>query len=489
MNLWVPVYVPVVTVLCMVFAMTCSAECSAAEMSSGEEIFGWVRDLCRHPHRRPGTGFGHEAEQYILDKFTSFGLSECRLEPIDLTVWTPDGWELTVDTDGATAPIPCFYIPYTGFTSSTGVEAELVYIGEGKSKQNARHDVRGKIVLADMRFGEVPFGPLRGAAHLVYDPERTIPQTGNKLAPWFRPNWDATYGFAQTEGAAGFVGILADMYDNTNAYYAPYDGVMKEVPGLYLGKDDGARLRNMLDDAASPVRARLTLTGTKKRGTTNNVVGTIPGKTDGVIIIGSHHDAPFVGGTEDASGVAVVLALARYFSRLAPKSLEKTLVFVASAGHFFGSIGTDTFIETHRDDIVKRTVAEVHVEHVARESEVRDGEIVPTGRAELAVIFVSDHPTLLEYTKDAVVNGELDRSLVLPGKGILGDRPPTDASAYFVEGIPTVSYISGPIYLLDENDTLDKVAVENLEPVASALADIIVRVDATSGDAIRRGKE
>jgi len=489
MTLWIPVYIPVVAVLCVAFAPICSAQCSAAEMSSSEEIFGWVRDLCRHPHRRPGTDFGHEAEQYILDKFASFGLSECRLEPIGLTVWTPDRWELTVSTDVTTVRMPCFYIPYTRFTSARGVEADLAYIGDGNATGNAPYDVRGKIVLADLRFGEIPFGPLQGAAHLVYDPERTIPQTGNKLAPWFRPNWDTTYGLAQAEGAAGFVGVLADMYDNTNAYYAPYDGVMKEVPGLYLGKDDGTRLRNMLQEADSSVRARLTLTGTKKRGTTNNVVGTIPGKTDEVILIGSHHDAPFVGGTEDASGVAVVLALARYFSLFPPKSLEKTLVFVASAGHFFGSIGTDTFIEDHRDDIVKRTVAEVHVEHVAKEFDVRDEGIVPTDRVEMTVIFVSDHPTLIQYTKDAVVKGELDRVLVLPGKGILGDRPPTDASAYFVEGVPTVSYISGPIYLLDENDTLDKVAIEKLEPVASALADLIMRVDATSGDEIRRGKE
>jgi len=488
-NPWIAVDLLFLAVLCVGLAMVCSAQCSAAEMSSSEEIFGWVRDLCRHPHRRPGTDFGHEAEQYILDKFTSFGLSECRLEPIAITLWTPDKWELTVSTDAATVRIPCFYIPYTAFTPSRGVEAELVYIGDGNPEENAAYDVKGKIVLADLRFGEVPFGPLQSTAHLVYDPERTIPQTGNKLAPWFRPNWDATYGFAQAEGAAGFVGILADMYDNTNAYYAPYDGVMKDVPGLYLGRDDGARLRTMLAEATSAVRAHLTLTGTKKPGTTNNVVGTIPGKTDKVVIIGSHHDAPFVGGTEDASGVAVVLALARYFSQLAPKSLEKTLVFVASAGHFFGSIGTDTFIEEHRDDILKRTVAEVHVEHVAREFEVRDERIVPTDRVEMTVIFVSDHPTLVQHTKDAVVKGGLDRVLVLPGKGILGDRPPTDASAYFVEGIPTVSYISGPIYLLDENDTLDKVAVEKLEPVASALADIIMRVDATSGDAVRRSKQ
>ena len=485
MNLWTLAHLSLVTVLCMAFAMTCSA----AQMPSSEEILAWVRELCRRPHRRPGTEFGREAERYILDKFTSFGLSACRLEPIDLTVWTPDRWELTVSTDGATLRIPCFYIPYTGFTSSRGVEAELVYIGDGNAKADALYDVRGKIVLADMRFGDIPYGPLQATAHLVYDPDKTLPQAGQKLAPYFRPNWDATYGFSQTEGAAGFIGILADMYGNINAYYAPYDGVMKEVPGLYLGKHDGARLRNMVKDATSPLRARLTLTGTKKRGTTSNVVGTIPGKTDDVIIIGSHHDAPFVGGTEDASGIAVVLALARHFSQLPPKSLEKTLVFVASAGHFFGSIGTDTFIEKHRHDILKRTVAEVHVEHVAREYEIRGEEIAPTGRAELAVIFVSDHPTLLEYTKEALVKGKLDRSLVFPGKSMLGDRPPTDASAYFVEGIPTVSYISGPIYLLDENDTLDKVAVERLEPVASALADIIMRVDATPGDAIRRGKE
>lgn len=463
------------------------AICFAADMPSNEEIFGWITDLCRHPHRRPGTDFGHEAERYMLEKFKSFGLSQCRLEPIEITVWTPDRWELAVNTSEGEVRLPCFFVPYTEFTTPAGVEAQLLYIGDGEGAQDASHDVKGKIVVADMRFGTIPIDALRAIAHLTYDPGNTLPQGGNKLAPWFRTNWDATYGVAGREGAAGFIGILADMYGNTNAYYAPYDGVMKPVPGLYLGKNDGGRLRRMLASATIPLRGRLTLSGTKSQGTTNNVVGTIPGKTDETIVIGSHHDGPFVGGTEDASGVAVVLALAHYFSRFPPKSMEKTLVFVGSAGHFYGSIGTDTFIERHRDDILKRTVAEVHVEHIAREFEVKDDEIVPTGLTEIGVVFVSDHPALIEHTKEVIVKRQLDRTMVLPGKSFLGDTPPTDASAYFGEGVPTISYISGPIYLLDENDTLDKVAVDMLQPVTSVLADIITKLDEMSGKVLGRG--
>ena len=52
-------------------------------------------------------------------------------------------------------------------------------------------------------------------------------------------------------------------------------------------------------------------------------------------------------------------------------------------------------------------------------------------------------------------------------------------------GIPTASFISGPIYMYDEADTIDMIDEPQLQPVASAFVDIIDRFDVTSASALK----
>lgn len=54
---------------------------------------------------------------------------------------------------------------------------------------------------------------------------------------------------------------------------------------------------------------------------------------------------------------------------------------------------------------------------------------------------------------------------------------PTDASFTLTAGVPTISLVSGPLYLYDDADTIDKVDVEQLEPVARAFADVVDAAD------------
>ena len=58
---------------------------------------------------------------------------------------------------------------------------------------------------------------------------------------------------------------------------------------------------------------------------------------------------------------------------------------------------------------------------------------------------------------------------------------PTDASFTFVSGVPTVSLISGPLYLYDDADTIDRIDVEQLEPVARFFADLVDDADRRDG--------
>jgi hypothetical protein len=80
----------------------------------------------------------------------------------------------------------------------------------------------------------------------------------------------------------------------------------------------------------------------------NNMVCTLPGKSNQEILVVAHHDqAPTTieGADNDASGIGILLELGRVFS--AEKPLPYTLVFVSTDGEEFGMLGTRRYLETH----------------------------------------------------------------------------------------------------------------------------------------------
>ena len=79
--------------------------------------------------------------------------------------------------------------------------------------------------------------------------------------------------------------------------------------------------------------------------TSYNVVGELPGADEDMVIIGSHHDGPWASAVEDASGVAMVLAQAAYWSLIAPPQRPHRLIFLLNAGHMSGGAGVRGFIE------------------------------------------------------------------------------------------------------------------------------------------------
>ncbi len=195
-----------------------------------------------------------------------------------------------------------------------------------------------------------------------------------------------------------------------------------------------------------------------------------------MIVLSCHHDSPFESPVEDASGCAVVLALAKRFAEERP--LRRRLVVLFSAGHFYGSIGTRTFIHEH-PDLVRRTAFEVSIEHIALEAaEGPDGALVATGRTEATAMFVSFAREIREAVVDGASAHGVDRVILLPAEGPLGNYPPTDGGDWFAAGVPVVNCISNPVYLLTSDDGLRWVDRDRLPRMASAFERIIRRLDA-----------
>ncbi|AKQ44840.1 peptidase M20 [Rufibacter radiotolerans] len=94
---------------------------------------------------------------------------------------------------------------------------------------------------------------------------------------------------------------------------------------------------------------QFTARATKEQVTGTNIIGTIAGKSEKVIVITAHYDHVgtrngkiFNGADDDASGIGAMLALATYFQKHQP---QHTLYFVAFDAEEQGLSGSKAFVE------------------------------------------------------------------------------------------------------------------------------------------------
>lgn len=464
------------------------AALSAPPLSLGD-MLGWIRRIVGFGTRRPGYPQGLQVEQWIERLWRGFGLEEVRREPVPVNCWLPDRTRLGLVEAGE--ELPCFPVPYTAWTAPEGVEAALVFVGEGAPADFESHAVRGRIVVAEVRFALLHGGALKQGARFVCDAQASIPDGPLHVANWLIRNFPAYYE-AGRRGAAGFIGLLVDSPTDGCEFFVPYDGFMKGLPAVWVGREHAERLRSL---ARAGQRVRLTSTGEHRVVNSHNVVGVLPGRdrctgaTAENIILTCHHDAPFASAVEDASGLAVLLALAQGFAASAAVGarLRRDLVFVAACGHFHGGIGNRRFVERHADGLLRRTVAAFGIEHIAEEAEADGrGGYRLTGRPEVRALFFDGSATFAGVLAEAARAAGLDR-LICADAYVFGPEPPCDSASFFTAGIPSACHISGPLYLFDPHDTTDKVRVAELVPVARFFARAIAQVDGLDAAALAAG--
>jgi hypothetical protein len=135
--------------------------------------------------------------------------------------------------------------------------------------------------------------------------------------------------------------------------------------------------------------------------------------------------------------------------------------------------------------MVKKAVLEISIEHIAKEAvEDENGRLSPSGRPETAGIFVPMNKAMVDAVLESVEAHGVDRVLLLPPEGPLGEYPPTDGGDWYEAGVPVINFISNPVYLLNAEDSLEWVARDRLAKVAGAFADIIRKVDVMPSEVI-----
>ncbi|MDA4891225.1 hypothetical protein PFZ55_30500 [Streptomyces sp. MS2A] len=462
-----------------------------------EGILATIEDLVGLAPRATGTPGGAAAAAYVSERFRRAGLDVQSLE-VPSYSWRAADSALTVpdDDDAEGARIPCSPILHSALPSHewTGeaphrIDARVVDVGAGRVRD---HDVRGAIVLFDLTF-DMTLAHTLPLTLFLHDPGRRVLRREVLSS---RNPYVTSLGRTMTEaaagGAVGVIGVLRDYPDSLRYHNEYYRRTLFTLPGLWVTRRSGVELRRRL--ARTP-RAVLSLSVARDEVTSRSVIGVLPGRSAGTgpgpaeaIMIQSHHDSVGPGAVEDASGTAEVIALAEHYGReaLAGRRPGKTLLFTTFDTHFTGYQAHREFARRYvlSPDSPWRIVFNATIEHISlRAVEGPDGGFAPTGETEPRGIFLNVNPAFTVRVARAIRRHRLHATSIL-GAGALeffAGGIPTDASFTLVCGVPTASLISGPLYLYDDADTVDRIDVSQLEPVARFFIDLVDDADRHRG--------
>jgi len=446
----------------------------SAPLPTQDQIFGYITDMYNMGERRPGSLADHNAIAYLEARFRDLGYSDVHVEWSSFDYWEPVRWSLTVQPGNPESwEAHTFYVPYSGPTQPQGITAEVVDLGNISAPK--WQDVAGKVVLVDIPATDLSWDQMKLFSFMAFDPRQSAKDWQHPYPIGWGDDYVSFYGQVESRHPAAIIGILRDYPDMGNfTYYCPYDGVLRSIPSLYIQSEDGDRLKAEVAEGKTMVNLVLAAKVSSNGGETASVYAVLPGKSPSTLIISSHHDSPWRSGVEDSSGTGMVLGLAQYYAQVPLSQRERTMVFLLDGSHFVGEPTNLDFIAKHKNNILANTLFDLSIEHIADDFNPPNP---PTGLVEPRGTFMTENPVAVSQYSSVIAQHNSVRSLVFPTDSPLG--VPTDASDYYEAGVPVVSLISGPSWLFDEGDTLDRVAKGELVPTTQRYVDFISRLNAT----------
>lgn len=397
---------------------------------------------------------GNEAHRTFVEflaKSLSSAGAEVSRDHFSFPRWEARRWGLSVTPHSGpafAAPVTS-YFPYSGQTPASGVTGELVYAGTAP-KFDISDRLKGNIALVDCPTTERPYGDWYKVWG-VYPADLKFPAA-------VRPARSAVNQLTefQKTGALGVILGWTDISDaNAADQYTPFSRPLQNIPGLWVGRDTGARLRGL---AAAGAQATLTLEAAIIPDTpTDTLIATLPGTSaDEVIIVNTHTDGP--NAIEENGGLGL-LAIAKYFARMPKNQRRRTLVFVLTTGHFAAPwVPSMRGVIDRHPELIQKAVAAITIEHLGCREWADDASLhyQATGENELAVAL-SPHQSTAAVLLECLQGSENRRNAVVnPVRGgFLGE-----GSALARAGVPTIGYMPMPNYLLagSQDGCIEKVS-------------------------------
>ncbi len=383
-----------------------------------EKIYATVEELTKEP-RVAGTESEQQAASFLTEQLEDYGYDVER-QVFDFERYImPETTGLTVDGfDGIFSPAAFQY------SVSGNVTGTLIDAGYGLTSDYKNIDATGKIALVAVKntsFFELVLSASDAGAKaiILYFPDELEIN-----------NW--TLG--------------RERYEDF-------------IPALALTYSEGKKLLDFVT-TASPVNATVTIEGSQieKVKSQNLIVTKQPKskkeKSDDIVIIGAHYDsvdkAP--GASDNASGTAVVLEIARMFKDVTINKELRILFFGAEEEGLYGS---EKYVSAMTKDEIKRSVAMFNLDMVGS---------ADAGELSVQTVDGMDNASTILANK---AYEELNGDSILTDFGDRSDHVP-----FHEAGIDAALFSYFPLedWYHSANDTIDKLSKDRLLHVAKIVA-------------------
>ncbi|CAH1648745.1 MULTISPECIES: M28 family peptidase [unclassified Chelatococcus] len=295
------------------------------------------------PRRKSGSGQDVRAGHYVVDTLKSYGLDAALQE---FETFDSDPGEATLEVVSpdkrVIRALACAHIEPT---PAGGYSAEIVDVGPGGESDYEGKDVRGKIVLAEVSYApatpeKARIASVKGAAGILLmnwgrDGEPDIPWRGLKSV-WGNPT--------------------PETWENIPRLF-----------GLSISRGDGQALRALMK--SGPVVLKANVTAHREWRKLSQPIGwlhapdTAP-ERDQFIIVSGHLDSWLPGVTDNITGDAVMMEIARVLAARRAE-LRRSVVFCFWNGHEVAeAAGSTYFVDALWEKINGNAVAYLNIDSV-----------------------------------------------------------------------------------------------------------------------------
>ncbi len=402
---------------------------------------------------------------WAVREFRKAGIADVRVQPITqdarASFWMPLSWEVRLLGDPAFGPgsvdvVLDSALPLSPSHISGGtITAPLVYVGTAGPSVVQHIEVKGTIAVQLV----VPQG------HMLFE----------------RGAVDSRAAELITRGAVGVFNLVRLPGNERSRDFSDCGN-----PCFNIGGRDGHFLEQVMDRAAQAgvldkFRVRISLNTETRTGLKGeNGVAVIPGRRDEeAIVLNAHVDGWFDGAGDNADGLAVLMALARHFAKPANKP-ERTLVFVASAGHHTPGINGPRSFVTANPDLAKKAVMLVNIEHVAQRNFSPARTVAGDGYRE-AVADSGEAPIVGGVTNGSpLLQGLIDHGVARYGVNFVSERSTMqsgETGGWASLNVAKVTIMQAPPLYHTTGEVLDVISTPGLERIARFLSYFVATAD------------
>ncbi len=379
-----------------------------------------------------GTEGERLAADFMKAKLEEYGLQNVHLEPIPYMGWRRGEVKFEIISP-IQKELPCITLPHS---PPANIEATIVDLDEGAPADfdNNAAAIKDNIALVTSEINP------KGSKRWVHRMEKS--------------------GRATICGAVGFIFV------NHYPGFGPATGGIGRgdggslIPGVSLSWEDGTFIQRLIKRHGQ-VKVRITSTDVLKPMTSWNVIGELPGKSDEVIMMGSHYDGHDIsqGAADPASGAVAVIEAARVLAKYGGE-FERTIRFALWGIEEIGLIGSTKHVAMHKDEL---DAMRFYLNMDGAGSITNQG-IVLNEWSDLEPLFTS-----------------WSEEMALPFRVKQSVNAFSDHYPFLLEGVPTGSIGSfdkrgGRGYGHTRYDTLDKLDIKTLREASVLAARLALRI-------------